>query len=83
MRHNDDGTLRDAVTGAFELAVSRHPHVSPDPFDAETWLRQYGRLGGATHAEMAARTVRQVVLPCARALIEETAPWLDGHQAAS
>jgi hypothetical protein len=59
--------VRDAVSRAFEAAL-RKEHASGYRDDVE--LRVHGRLSRQEAAQVATNAVREVVAPCARALLE-------------
>jgi hypothetical protein len=65
-----DVETRAAVEQAFDAAVESHyASAATEPSFQAQQLRAHGRLSDAERAQMALRAVREVVTPCARALL--------------
>ena len=62
-----DGGLHRAVDEAFERALGEHPPVDEHP--APDWMRLRGRLSRQERACLAASTLREVIQPCAEAVL--------------
>lgn len=65
-----DAGLHQTVDRAFEQALSEHPPVEERP--APDWLRRRGRLSREERACLAASTLREVIRPCAEAVLATT-----------
>ena len=63
----NDGGLRRSVDEAFEQALGQHPPIDERP--APDWLKARGRLSREEHACLAASTLREVIQPCADAVL--------------
>jgi hypothetical protein len=72
--------VRTAVTQAFDIALARAAELLAVAPSAQDSLREHGRLTSGESAELEARALRDVVAPCARALlapaeVAESASW--------
>lgn len=62
--------VTSAIEEAFEVALADHPPVEEKP--APAWMRERGRLSDEERACLAASTLREVIVPCAEAVLELT-----------
>jgi hypothetical protein len=69
---DDRGDIERAVLAAFVVELDRYCATPPPSEEDDTWLARHGRLGERERFLVAAHTLREVVLPCARALVAET-----------
>jgi hypothetical protein len=72
-----DRGLEQPVMEAFDAELRRHPEPVGSPEHEEEredarWLARHGRLSDRERALVACRTMREVVMPCRRALASET-----------
>jgi hypothetical protein len=73
LAQDTSGRLARRVSAAFQEELAVRPIQPADGDRSPGWGADYGRLTHRRRAEIAARTMREIVLPCAQALLAESA----------